>query len=71
MISTRASKRERLGDLDDLLIGDREAAHRLLGVELDAEAVEQLLDRAVQRACGRCGAARRAGGGPSSRSPRR
>ena len=35
---------QRLGDLDDLLVGDREAAHRLLGVERDAEAVEQLLD---------------------------
>ena len=50
MISTRASKRQRLGDLDDLLVGDREAAHRLLGVELDAEAVHQVLHRAVQRA---------------------
>ena len=44
MISTRASKRERLGDLDDLLVGDREAAHGLLGVEAHAEAVHQLLD---------------------------
>ena len=41
MISTRASKRERLGDLDDLLVGDRQAADRAVGVELDAEAVEQ------------------------------
>ena len=61
---------ERLGDLDQLLVGDREAAHGLLGVELDAETVHQLLHRAVQGARGRCGAASRAGGGPSSRSPR-
>src|SRR4029079_3193046 len=41
---------ERLGDLDDLLIGDREAAHRLLGIELNAEALQQLAHRAMRRA---------------------
>ena len=42
---------ERLGDLDDLLVGDRQAAHRALGVEPHAEAVEQLLDaRGASRA---------------------
>ena len=30
-------ERERLGDLDDLLVGDRQAAGRPLGVERDAE----------------------------------
>ena len=37
---------QRLGDLDDLLVGDREAADGAVGVELDAEAVEQALDLA-------------------------
>ena len=37
---------QRLGDLDDLLVGDRQAAHRALGVEPHAEPVEQLLDAA-------------------------
>ena len=41
---------QRLGDLDDLLVGDREAADRALGVEADAEAVEQALDLAVHGA---------------------
>ena len=41
---------QRLGDLDDLLVGDREAAHRALGIEADAEAVEQALDLAVHGA---------------------
>ena len=40
---------ERLGDLDDLLVGDAQAAHGLLGIELDAEPLEQVADRAVQR----------------------
>ena len=35
---------QRLGDLDDLLVGDRQAAHRPVGVEPDAQAVEQPLD---------------------------
>ena len=55
---------ERLGDLDDLLVGDRQAAHRALGVEPDAEAVEQRLHLVVHRCAGRSGAARRAGGRP-------
>ena len=33
--------RERLGDLDDLLVGDREPACDAVGIELDAELVEQ------------------------------
>ena len=42
---------ERLGDLDDLLVGDRQAADRALGVEPHAEAVEQILDaRGASRA---------------------
>jgi hypothetical protein len=41
---------QRLGDLDDLLVGDAQAADRLLGVELDAEAVHQLLHGVVERA---------------------
>ena len=43
-------ERERLGDLHELLVGDREPADGLLGIELDAEAVHQLLHRAVQLA---------------------
>ena len=35
--------RERLGDLDDLLIGDREPARDAVGIELDAELVEEQL----------------------------
>ena len=46
--------RERLGDLDDLLVGDREPARDAVGVELDAELVEQALDLAPHRARGRC-----------------
>ena len=38
---------QRLGDLDDLLVGDREPAHGALGIEADAEAVEQALDLAA------------------------
>ena len=38
---------QRLGDLDDLLVGDREPAHGALGIEADAEAVEQRLDLAA------------------------
>ena len=49
MIRTRASKDSAFGDLDDLLIGDREAAHRPLGIQPDAEAVEQFLDPRVHR----------------------
>ena len=55
---------ERLGDLDDLLVGDREAADRPLGVEPHAEAVEQPLDLAVHRARGRSAAASRSGWRP-------
>ena len=46
MISIARVEAQRLGDLDDLLVGDREAAHRALGVEADAEPVEQALDLA-------------------------
>ena len=60
---------QRLGDLDDLLVGDREAADRPLGIEPDAQAVEQALRPA------RCSASRSirrapAAAAPSSRSPR-
>ena len=40
---------ERLRDLHDLLVGDRQAADRALGVEPHAEAVEQVLDAPVHR----------------------
>ena len=40
--STLASKRERLGDLDDLLVGDRQAAGRPVRVERNAEPGEDL-----------------------------
>jgi hypothetical protein len=42
-------ERQRLGDLDDLLVGDREAADGARGVEPDAEAVELLLHLAVHQ----------------------
>ena len=40
-------ERERLGDLDGLLLGEREAARRLLDVELDAEPLEDRLRLAL------------------------
>ena len=47
--------RERLGDLDDLLVGDREPARDAVGIELDAELGEQPLDFAPHAAGDRCG----------------
>ena len=37
MTITRASSRERLGDLDDLLVGDRQPAREAVRVQVDAE----------------------------------
>ena len=38
---SRLSRREGAGDLDHLLVGDRQAAHRLGDVDLDAEQIHQ------------------------------
>ena len=46
--------RERLGDLDDLLVGDREPARDAVGIELDAELLEQPLRPRAACAAGRC-----------------
>ena len=43
-------KRQRLGDLDDLLLGDREAAGDPVGVDRHAQALEQRLRLALHRA---------------------
>ena len=43
MISTLSVERDGLGDLDDLLVGDREALGDAVGVERDAEPGEDLL----------------------------
>ena len=40
---------QRLGDLDDLLVGDRQAPNRPVGSQLDAETVDQALHLAVHR----------------------
>ena len=56
MISTRAFERERLGDLDDLLVGDRQAAGQPGRVEHHAEPREDLGRVAVHGAADRSGA---------------
>ena len=47
--------RERLRDLDDLLVGDREPARDAVGIELDAELGEQRARPRAASCGGRCG----------------
>ena len=52
-------ERQRLGDLDHLALGERQLGDRRVGLEIDAEAVEQRPHLGIERACGRPAAAAR------------
>ena len=56
-------ERQRLGDLDELLLGDREAARDPIRVERDAEALEDRVGLRAASRGGRCAARRAAAGG--------
>ena len=53
MMTSRAFERQRLGDLDQLPLGERQVGDRRVGPEVDAEPLEQRLDRRRAASCGR------------------
>ena len=59
MMTRRGIERQRLGDLDQLPLRERQLGDRRIGREIDAQAVQQRLHRAHAAACGRSAAAAR------------
>ncbi len=53
MIRMRADKRQRLGDLHQLLLADAQTADPSVRIELDAQPLQQLRGRATASSCDR------------------